>query len=218
MNRRHFTSSLLLPVLGPLPVVAAGGKPRAARPKLVRNSTPLIQDAFDTAPLSEKWVSAGERTKCEVEFREGSAVLAQAGDGQGFLYQKFTAPVENAIIDVLVKPFACKWVSFGFLVADDSRPFKRLLAVVLNELGGCSLHDVEERKVIKAMRTKLKNDEWRRLTVEAKGDTVLVQIDGEEVLKEKIPLIAPAKTGIAITLYGGKAMIDDMVVSAETAK
>ena len=218
MNRRLFTCGLLLPALSPGPLAAAGGKPRAVRPKLVRTSTPLIQDAFDAAPLSEKWVSAGERTKCEVEFREGAAVLAQAGDGQGFLYQKFAAPVENAVIDVLVKPFACKWVSVGFLVADESRPFKRLLAVVLNELGGCSLHDVEGRQAIKAMRNKIKNDEWRRLTMEARGDAVLVQIDGEEVLKEKTPLIAPAKTGMAITLYGGKAMIDDLVVSVEAAK
>ena len=54
--------------------------------------------------------------------------------------------------------------------------------------------------------------------MEARGDAVLVQIDGEEVLKEKTPLIAPAKTGMAITLYGGKAMIDDLVVSVEAAK
>lgn len=218
MNRRLFTHGLLLSALGPLPAAAAGGKPRAARPKLVRHSAPLIQDSFDEAPLNEKWVSAGERTKCEVEFREGAAVLAQAGDGQGLLYQRFAAPVENAIIDVLLKPFACKWVSIGFLVADESRPFKRLLAVVLNELGGCSLHDVESRTVIKTARTRIKNDIWRRVTMEAKGDSVLVQIDGEEVLKEKTPLIAPAKTGMAITLYGGKAMVDDLLISAEVAE
>jgi hypothetical protein len=204
MNRRFFTSSLLVPSLCPLTLAAADSKPRATRSQLVRPGEALIHDAFDAGQLHEKWAGAGERTKVGVEFRDGCAVLSQAGDGQGILSQDFAAPVENAMVDVLVKPFACRWITLGFLVADETRPFKRLINLVLNENGACALHDIEARESLKTVNTRLKSDEWRRVTFEAKGEKVLVQINGKEVLDLKTPLIVPAKTGFAFTLYGAR--------------
>lgn len=197
-------------------VFAADRTPKEMRPKLLREGKVLVQDAFDAPKLDEKWITPRGEDAGTVVIENGRAIIASGAGRQGAIFQKLPPDTVDAGIQLLMKPTACKWMGVRFM--SDDQPGKRdwSIATIIYENGyvRAVVPDGNELKVLKSAKTKVKTDEWWRVSVESKGDRYFIRVNGEDMIDIKAPETEGRKFTMLVNLYGGKGEIDEVKVLA----
>lgn len=214
----------LLLLAAALPASAADKKPRPMRTKDVRAGEVLIADAFDGEKLDAKWQfnKGGDEFGAKFPIKEGAVEMDQ-GNAQGaVLWREFPAQTQDGSIQLLVKPWACNWIAFGFYgppdEADKRPAAHRRLAVVVSKNGAVIIRDVKSNDSLKSVNLKLAPDEWHRVCFESKGDKITIQVNDRVALEYKTELTTGPKAGVLINLYGGKGSVDEIDVKAALVK
>jgi hypothetical protein len=202
---------LLLCVALATAIHAADKKPKAMRLK----GDVILADDFKGEKLDEKWVHPKGEQAAKFEIVDGVLTMDQAAAPNGAVISRaFEAPVQNASIQLLVKPWACKWIAFGFYCPGDRPAAQRKINIVVAPRGAVAVHDVESQKMLKAANTRIPDTEWQRISFESKGDKITIQVNDQEVLEYKTELKQGEKAGILINLYGGKGSVGEIEVKA----
>ena len=196
---------------------AADRLPKEMRPKLLRDTRLLVEDDFEGPELDKKWsVPRGEYSGTAV-IENGTCVIDSGNGRQGAVWHKFAAPVQNAAVQLLMKPRAVRWMGVRFLTGKEVSERNWKLTCGIFETGHVRLYIPDEgtqNKVIKAAATKLMQDDWWRFYFECKGDKVLVRVNGDEVMEMETEHAEGPKEAIMVNLYGGKGVIDEIRVMA----
>ncbi|WP_395744726.1 hypothetical protein [Prosthecobacter sp.] len=187
---------------------AADKKPKAMRLK----GDVILTDDFKSEKLDEKWVYAKGEEAAKYEIVDGTLLMDQAGSKGAVLWRAFDAPVQDASIQLLVKPWACMWIAFGFYTPGDRPGAQRKVNIAVTQNGAVVVRDVDGVKVLKSAATRIPASEWERVTFESKGDKITVQVNDQQVLEIKTELTVGPKAGILLNLYGGKGNVAEIEV------
>ncbi len=215
---------LLLSLVLAVPLCAADKKPKPMRMKDIRAGETLIADNFDGEKLDAKWQfnKGGDEFGAKFSVKDGALELDQGGAKGAVLWREFPTQTQDGSIQLLVKPWACNWIAFGFYgppdEADKRPAAHRRLAVVISKNGGVVIRDIESRDPLKAVNLKLAADEWHRVCFESKGDKITIQVNDRVALEYQTELTTGPKAGLLINLYGGKASVDEVEVKAAAVR
>ncbi len=187
---------------------AADKKPKAMRTK----GEVILADDFKSDKLDEKWVHAKGEDTAKFPIIDGALELDQAGAKAAVIWRAFETPVQDATVQLLVKPYACNWIAFGFYGPGATPGAQRKINIALTKNGAVSVRDVLSQESLKAANTKIPADEWQRVCFESKGDKITVQVNDRVVLEYKTELTTGEKAGILLNLYGGKGSVDEIEV------
>ena len=182
-------------------------KPKAMRLK----GDVILADDFKAEKLDEKWVFAKGEEAAKFELVDGTLLMDQAASRGAVIWRAFEAPVQDVSVQLLVKPWACSWIAFGFYTPGDKPGTQRKINVAVTPTGAVSVRDVESLKVLKAANTRIPSTEWQRVAVESKGDKITVQVNDQAVLEVKTELTQGEKAGLLLNLYG-KGSVDEIEV------
>lgn len=208
---------LLLPFAS---LSAADKRPKSMKTKDIRAGETLLVENFDAEKLDEKWQfnKGGGEFGSKFPIKDGALELDQGGAQGAVIWREFPTQTQDGAIQLLVRPWACNWIAFGFYGPPnetDKRPAaNRTLAVVVNKNGGVAIRDVKSHDVLKSANTRIPLEEWRRVCFESKGDKITIQVNDKVVLEFKTELTAGPKAGILLNLYGGKGSVDEIEVKA----
>jgi hypothetical protein len=216
------TVLLSLLVLGTM-LHAADKKPKAMRMKDIRAGETLLADSFDSEKLDAKWLfNKGGEFGAKFPIKDGALELDQGGAQGAVIWREFPTQTQDGAIQLLVKPWACNWIAFGFYgppdEADKRPAAHRKLAIVVSKAGGVVIRDVKSQDVLKAVNLKLVPEEWHRVCFESKGEQITIQVNDRVVLEYKTELTTGPKAGMLINLYGGKGSVDEVEVKAALVK
>ena len=189
---------------------AADKKPKAMRMK----GDVIFADDFKTGKLDEKWVHAKGEEAAKFEITDGVLVMDQAASKGAVIWRAFEAPVKNASIQLLVNPWSCSWIAFGFYAPGDRPGMQRKLNIAVTPKGAVVVRDVESQKVLKSANTRIPAKEWQRVAFESKDDKITVQVNDQVVLELKTELTQGEKAGVLLNLYGGKGGVSEIEVKA----
>jgi hypothetical protein len=187
---------------------AADKKPKAMRTK----GEVLFADEFKSDKLDEKWVHAKGADGAKFLIKDGALELDQGGAKAAVIWRAFDTPVQDASIQLLVRPWACNWIALGFYEPGERPGGERKINIAVTKNGAVSVRDVENQDSLKAVNSKSAPDEWQRILFESKGDKITVFVDDREVLELKTKLTQGEKAGILLNLYGGKGSVDEIEV------
>lgn len=187
---------------------AADKKPKAMRTK----GEVLFADEFKSDKLDEKWEFNKSADGAKFPIKDGALELDQGGAQGAVIWRAFDTPVQDASIQLLVRPWACNWIAFGFYGPGDRPGGERKLNIVIAKTGAVAIRDVKNQDSLKAANTKLPPEEWQRVSFESKGDKITVSVNDREVLEYKTELTEGEKAGILLNLYGGKGSVDEVEV------
>ena len=187
---------------------AADKKPKAMRLK----GEVILADDFKAEKLDEKWVHAKGEEAAKFEIIDGTLLMDQAASKGAVIWRAFEAPVQDASVQLLVKPWACSWIAFGFYTPGDKPGLQRKINIAITPNGAVVVRDVENQKVLKSATTRIPSTEWQRVAFESKGDKIIVQVNDEAVLELKTELTQGEKAGLLLNLYGGKGSVDEIEV------
>jgi hypothetical protein len=187
---------------------AADKKPKAMRLK----GDVILADDFKGEKLDEKWVYAKGEAAAKFEITDGTLLMDQDAAKSAVLWRAFETPVQDASIQLLVKPWACSWIAFGFYAPGDRPGTQRKVNVAVTQNGGLIVRDVDGVKVLKSANTRIPQSEWQRVAFESKGDKITVQVNDQVLLEIKTELTEGPKAGILLNLYGGKGSVDEIEV------
>ena len=146
------------------------------------------------------------------EIIDGTLLMDQAASKGAVIWRAFEAPVQDASVQLLVKPWACSWIAFGFYTPGDKPGLQRKINIAITPNGAVVVRDVENQKVLKSATTRIPSTEWQRVAFESKGDKIIVQVNDEAVLELKTELTQGEKAGLLLNLYGGKGSVDEIEV------
>ncbi|MGV3664136.1 MAG: family 16 glycoside hydrolase [Prosthecobacter sp.] len=198
---------------------AADKKPRAMRTKDIRAGETLLADNFEGEKLDPKWTfNKGGEFGAKFPIKDGALEMDQGGAQGAVIWREFPTPAQDASIQLLVRPWACKWLAFGFYAPGDRPGGERQLNIAVNNVGGVVIRDVKSQAALKAAKTNVPADEWQRVCFESKGDKITIQVNDRVVLEYKTELTRGEKAGILLNLYGGKASVDEIEVKAAAVK
>ncbi len=190
---------------------AADKKPKAMRLK----GEVILADDFKGEKLDEKWNHAKGEQAAKFEIVDGVLAIDQAAAPNGaVIWRAFEKPVQNASVQLLVKPWACKWIAFGFYAPGERPGAQRKINIVVAPRGAVAVHSIEGLKTLKAANTRIPDTEWQRIAFESKGDKVTVQVNDQTVIELKTELTEGEKAGLMLTLYGGKGSVGEIEVKA----
>ena len=187
---------------------AADKKPKAMRLK----GEVVFADDFKAEKLDEKWVYAKGEEAAKFEIADGALLMDQAAGNGAVIWRAFEAPVTDVSVQLLVKPWACSWIAFGFYAPGDRPGAQRKINVAVTPKGAVVVRDVENQKVLKSANTRIESTEWQRVAFESKGDKITVLVNDQEVLELKTELTQGEKAGLLLNLYGGKGSVDEIEV------
>ncbi|MCF7786542.1 MAG: DUF1080 domain-containing protein [Prosthecobacter sp.] len=187
---------------------AADKKPRAMRLK----GDVILADDFSLEKLDEKWVFAKGEELAKFEISDGTLLMDQSAGKGAVIWRAFEAPVQDVSVQLLVKPWACSWIAFGFYTPGDRPGAQRKINIALTQNGAVSVRDVDGVKNLKAVNTRIPSTEWQRVAFESKGDKITVQVNDKVVLELKTELTEGEKAGVLLNLYGGKGSVDEIEV------
>jgi len=199
---------ILLLLLSVVALQAADKKPKAMRTK----GDALFADEFKADKLDEKWIFPKGEEAAKFEITDGALVLDQAGSKGAVIWRNFETPVQDASVQLLVKPWACSWIAFGFYGPGERPGAQRKINIAVTKNGAVAVRDIEKQDTLKAANTKSAPDEWQRVCFESKGDKITVSVNDREVLEYKTELTTGEKAGILLNLYGGKGSVDEIEV------
>ena len=189
-------------------VHGADKKPKAMRLK----GDVIFADDFKAEKLDEKWVYAKGEEAAKFEVTDGSLLMDQAAGKGAVIWRAFEAPVQDVSVQLLVKPWACSWIAFGFYTPGDRPGAQRKLNIAVTPNGAVVVRDVESQKVLKSANTRIPSTEWQRVAFESKGDKITLQVNDQMVLELKTELTQGEKAGLLLNLYGGKGSVDEIEV------
>ncbi|WP_395738519.1 hypothetical protein [Prosthecobacter sp.] len=189
---------------------AADKKP----PKAMRlKGDVLLADDFKAEKLDEKWIFAKGEQAAKFELAEGTLLMDQAAARGAVIWRAFDAPVEDASIQLLVKPWACSWIAFGFYTPGERPGAQRKINIAVTPAGVVAVRDVESQTNLKAANTRADAaKEWQRVAFESKGDKITVMVNDKAVFELKTELTRGPKAGVLLNLYGGKGSVDEVEV------
>jgi hypothetical protein len=187
---------------------AADKKPKAMRLK----GEVVFADDFKSEKLDEKWVFAKGEEAAKFEITEGTLLMDQAAGKGAVIWRAFEAPVQDVSVQLLVKPWACSWIAFGFYTPGERPGAQRKLNIAVTPKGVVAVRAVEGQKVLKSAITRIASTEWQRVAFESKGDKITVQVNDQVVLELKTELTEGEKAGLLLNLYGGKGSVDEIEV------
>jgi len=187
---------------------AADKKPKAMRLK----GEVVFADDFKGEKLDEKWVFAKGEEAAKFEITEGTLLMDQAAGKGAVIWRAFEAPVQDVSVQLLVKPWACSWIAFGFYTPGERPGAQRKLNIAVTPKGVVAVRAVEGQKVLKSANTRIASTEWQRVAFESKGDKITVQVNDQVVLELKTELTEGEKAGVLLNLYGGKGSVDEIEV------
>ena len=187
---------------------AADKKPKAMRLK----GDVIFADDFKGEKLDEKWVHAKGEEAAKFEIIDGVLLMDQAASKGAVIWRAFEAPVQDVSVQLLVKPWACNWIAFGFYTPGERPGAQRKLNIAVTPNGAVVVRDVEDPKVLKSANTRIPSTEWQRVLFESKGDKITVQVNDQMVLEFKTELTQGEKAGLLLNLYGGKGSVDEIEV------
>jgi len=187
---------------------AADKKPKPMRLK----GDVILADDFKAEKLDEKWVFAKGEEAAKFEIVDGSLLMDQAAGKGAVIWRAFEAQVQDVSVQLLVKPWACSWIAFGFYAPGDRPGAQRKINIAVTPKGAVVVRDVENQKVLKAANTRIESTEWQRVAFESKGDKVTVKVNDKDVLELKTELTLGEKAGVLLNLYGGKGSVDEIEV------
>jgi hypothetical protein len=183
------------------------------KPKLMRLKGEVIfADDFKGEKLDEKWVYAKGEEAAKFEVTDGTLLMDQAAGKGAVIWRAFEAPVQDVSVQLLVNPWACSWIAFGFYTPGDRPGAQRKLNIAVTPNGAVVVRDVESQKVLKSANTRIPSTEWQRVAFESKGDKITVQVNDQAVLEFKTELTQGDKAGLLLNLYGGKGSVDEIEV------
>lgn len=200
--------TILLLLLSVAALQAADKKPKAMRTK----GETILADEFKSDKLDEKWVYAKGAEAAKFEITDGALVMDQAGSKGAVIWRNFEAPVQDASVQLLVRPWACSWIAFGFYGPGERPGAQRKINIAVTKNGAVAVRDIEKQDSLKAANTKIPPEEWQRVCFESKGDKITVQVNDRVVLEYKTELTQGEKVGILLNLYGGKGSVDEIEV------
>ncbi len=186
----------------------ADKKPKAMRLK----GDVILADDFKGEKLDEKWVHAKGEEVAKFEIADGVLLIDQAAGKGAVIWRAFEAPVQDASVQLLVKPWACSWIAFGFYTPGDKPGLQRKINIAILPSGVVAVRDVEGLKNLKVANTRIPSTEWQRVAFESKGDKITVQVNDQMVLELKTELTQGEKAGLLLNLYGGKGSVDEIEV------
>ncbi|MBN8419702.1 MAG: hypothetical protein J0L73_12350 [Verrucomicrobia bacterium] len=189
-------------------VHGADKKPKAMRLK----GEVVFADDFKAEKLDEKWVHAKGDEAAKFEIADGTLLMDQAAGKGAVIWRAFEAPVTDVSVQLLVKPWACSWIAFGFYAPGDRPGAQRKINVAVTPKGAVVVRDVENQKVLKSANTRIESTEWLRVAFESKGDKITVLVNDQSVLELKTELTQGEKAGLLLNLYGGKGSVDEIEV------
>lgn len=191
-------------------LLAADKKPKAMRTK----GETLFVEEFKSDKLDEKWLFNKGEDRAKFVVKDGALEFDQGGAQGAVIWRSFDSPVQDASIQLLVKPWACNWIAFGFYEPGERPGGERKLNIVVAKTGAVAIRDVKSQDSLKAVNTRNSPEEWQRVCFESKGDKVTVSVNDREVLEYKTELTTGEKAGVLINLYGGKGSIDEVEVKS----
>lgn len=187
---------------------AADKKPKAMRLK----GDVILADDFSSEKLDEKWVFAKGEEAAKFEITDGTLLMDQSAGKGAVIWRAFEAPVQDVSVQLLVKPWACSWIAFGFYTPGDRPGAQRKINIALTQNGAVAVRDVDGVKNLKAVNTRIPSTEWQRVAFESKGDKITLQVNDKVVLELKTELTEGEKAGVLLNLYGGKGSVDEIEV------
>ena len=188
---------------------AADKKP----PKAMRlKGDVILADDFKAEKLDAKWVYPKGEEAAKFEIIDGTLLMDQAAGKGAVIWRAFEAPVQNVSVQLLLKPWACSWIAFGFYTPGDQPGAQRKINIAITQKGAIAVRDVEGAKNLKVANTQIPSTEWQRVAFESKGDKITVQVNDEVVLELKTQLTEGDKAGLLLNLYGGKGSVDEIEV------
>ena len=117
---------------------AADKQPRAMRSK----GEVLFADEFKSDKLDEKWVHAKGADGAKFPIKDGALELDQGGAQAAVIWRAFDTPVQDASIQLLVRPWACNWIAFGFYEPGERPGAERKINIAVTKNGALSVRDV----------------------------------------------------------------------------
>lgn len=192
------------------PLSAADKKPKAMRTK----GETILTEEFKSDKIDDKWQHAKGVDGAKFIVKDGALELDQGGGQGAVIWRAFDAPTQDASIQLLVKPWACNWIAFGFYEPGERPGADRKVNVAVTKTGGVVIRDVKDQESLKAFNTRIAPEEWQRVCFESKGDKITVSVNDREVLEYKTELTMGEKAGVLINLYGGKGSIDEVEVKS----
>ena len=201
---------------------AADKKPKAMTPKLVEASTILVQDDFAAEKPDPKWISEGDGSGIIIE--EGALRIdGPAGGTRGLAETKFAEPVQDVHLQFLLKPLACQSIAFGF------RQKTAFGYSVYGEIARFGVVDrtlsppgqppyVSSFKPVTVATEQKDPKAWRRISIECKGNKLLVRQDNKKVAELEHPFVGEEKTAFVLAGYGGVFMIDEVLIATPAKK
>lgn len=187
---------------------AVDKKPKAMRLK----GDVILADDFKAEKLDEKWVYAKGEEAAKFEVVDGALLMDQAAGKGAVVWRAFEAPVQDVSVQLLVKPWACSWIAFGFYAPGDRPGAQRKINIAVTPKGAVVVRDVDNQKVLKSANTRIPSTEWQRVAFESKGDKITVQVNEQVMLELKTELTEGEKAGVLLNLYGGKGSVDEIEV------
>lgn len=188
---------------------AADKKP----PKAMRlKGDVILADDFKGEKLDEKWIFPKGDEAAKFEAADGTLLMDQAASKGAVLWRAFETPVQDASIQLLVKPWACMWIAFGFYTPGPTPGAQRKVNIAVTQNGAVVVRDVEGVKVLKSAVTRIPASEWERVSFESKGDKITIQVNDQQLMEIKTELTEGPKAGILLNLYGGKGNVDEIEV------
>lgn len=173
----------------------------------------ILTDDFKAEKLDEKWTFAKGEEAAKFEITNGTLLMDQAAAKGAVIWRAFDAPVEDASIQLLVKPWACSWIAFGFYTPGERPGAQRKINIAMTPTGVVAVRDVESQTNLKVANTRADAaKEWQRVAFESKGDKITILVNDQAVLELKSELTQGPKAGVLLNLYGGKGSVDDVEV------
>lgn len=201
---------LLLCLLLATTTHAAEKKP--PRPMRLKGDV-ILADDFKAEKLDEKWTHAKGEQAAKFEASAGTLLMDQAAAKGAVIWRAFDAPVEDASIQLLVKPWACSWIAFGFYTPGERPGAQRKINIAVTPKGAVAVRDVESQTNLKTANIRADAaKEWQRVAFESKGDKLTVLVNDQAVIELKTELTQGPKAGVLLNLYGGKGSVDEVEV------
>lgn len=172
----------------------------------------ILADDFKAGKLDAKWVYPRGEEVAKFEIIDGALLMDQAAGKGAVIWRAFEAPVQDASVQLLLKPWACSWIAFGFYTPGDRPGAQRKINIAITPNGAVVVRDVEGAENLKVANTQIQSTEWQRVAFESKGDKITVQVNDEVVLELKTELTQGEKAGLLLNLYGGKGSVDEIEV------
>jgi hypothetical protein len=193
-------------------------KPKEMKPKLVEAVTVVVKEDFESAALDPKWKSEAGMDGLTLE--NGSLrVNGPAGGTRGLVETSFVKPLKDVHLQFNLKPHACESIAIGFR---QQTPFGY---AVYGKIDRFSVIDrtqaavgqppyVSNFKPVTVNTEKLGAEKWRRISIECKGQKLLIRQDNKVLAEVEHPFVAEEKKGLVLAGYGGVFILDDVLIAS----